>query len=126
MLGSAINWTEGRRMTATIDSPAPEVNAQGMTHRQVLEAMSGLMLGMFVAILSSTVVSTALPRIISDLGGSQSSYTWVVTSTLLALTVSTPIWGKLADLFDRKLLVQSGLVIFVLGSALAGLSNSML
>ena len=79
-----------------------------MSHRAVLEAMSGLMLGMFVAILSSTVVSTSLPRIISDLGGSQSSYTWVVTSTLLALTVSTPIWGKLADLFDRKLLVQTG------------------
>ena len=79
-----------------------------MTHREVLEAMSGLLLGMFVAILSSTVVTTALPRIIGDLGGSQSSYTWVVTSTLLALTVTTPIWGKLADLFDRKLLVQTG------------------
>ena len=78
-----------------------------MTHREVLEAMSGLLLGMFVAILSSTVVTTALPEIIGDLGGSQSSYTWVVTSTLLALTVSTPIWGKLADLFDRKLLVQT-------------------
>src|ERR1041384_2974725 len=95
-----------------------------MTHRQILEAMSGLLLGMFVAILSSTVVSTSLPRIVSDLGGTQSGYTWVVTSTLLALTVSTPIWGKLADLFDRKLLVQTGLVIFVLGSVLAGLAQS--
>ena len=79
---------------------------------------------MFVAILSSTVVTTALPRIIGDLGGSQSSYTWVVTSTLLALTVTTPIWGKLADLFDRKLLVQTGLVLYVGGSILAGLSQS--
>jgi len=96
-----------------------------MTHRQILEAMSGLMLGMFVAVLSSTVVSTSLPRIVSDLGGSQSGYTWVVTSTLLALTVSTPIWGKLADLFDRKVLVQTGLIIFVTGSVLAGLSTSM-
>jgi EmrB/QacA subfamily drug resistance transporter len=87
--------------------------------------MSGLLLGMFVAVLSGTVVSTALPRIVADLGGSQSSYTWVVTSTLLALTVSTPIWGKLADLFDRKLLVQAGLVLFVVGSILAGLSRSM-
>src|SRR4051812_14215967 len=95
-----------------------------MTHRQILEAMSGLLLGMFVAILSSTVVSTSLPRIISDLGGSQSSYTWVVTSTLLALTVSTPVWGKLADLFDRKLLIQTGLIIFVSGSMLAGLAQS--
>jgi EmrB/QacA subfamily drug resistance transporter len=75
--------------------------------------------------LSSTVVSTALPRIIGDLGGSQSSYTWVVTSTLLALTVSTPIWGKLADLFDRKALVQAGLGIYVVGSMLAGLAPSV-
>src|SRR5919202_3931991 len=86
--------------------------------------MSGLRLGMFVAILSRTVATTALPRIIGDLGGTQSSYTWVVTSTLLALTVSTPIWGKLADLFDRKLLVQVGLVIYVSGSILAGLAQS--
>src|SRR4051794_29680941 len=97
----------------------------GMSHRQILEAMSGLLLGMFVAILSSTVVSTSLPRIVADLGGSQSSYTWVVTATLLALTISTPVWGKLADLFDRKLLVQTGLAIFVFGSLLAGLSQSM-
>jgi EmrB/QacA subfamily drug resistance transporter len=97
----------------------------GMTHRQVLEAMSGLLLGMFVAVLSSTVVSTALPVIVADLGGSQASYTWVVTSTLVALTVSTPIWGKLADLFDRKLLIQTGLTMFVIGSMLAGLSQSM-
>src|SRR4051812_14120576 len=96
-----------------------------MSHRQILEAMSGLLLGMFVAILSSTVVSTSLPVIIDDLGGSQSSYTWVVTSTLLALTISTPIWGKLADLFDRKALVQSALLIFVVGSILAGLSQSI-
>jgi len=103
----------------TDPTPAP------MSHRAVLEAMSGLMLGMFVAILSSTVVSTSLPKIVSDLGGSQASYTWVVTSTLLALTVSTPVWGKLADLFDRKTLVQTGLVIYVGGSLLAGLSQSM-
>lgn len=96
-----------------------------MSHRAVLQALSGLMLGMFVAILSSTVVTTSLPRIVGDLGGSQSSYTWVVTSTLLALTVSTPIWGKLADLYDRKLLVQLGLTIYVLGSVLGGLAQSM-
>src|SRR5215211_4840737 len=104
---------------------APARLESGMTYREVLEALSGLLLGMFVAILSSTVVSTALPEIIGDLGGSQSSYTWVVTSTLLALTVSTPVWGKLADIFDRKLLVQTGLIIFVFGSVLAGLSTSM-
>ncbi len=103
---------------------ATEAPATQMSHREVLEALSGLLLAMFVAILSSTIVSTALPQIIGDLGGSQSSYTWVVTSTLLALTVTTPIWGKLADLFDRKLLVQTGLVIYTLGSIFAGLSES--
>jgi EmrB/QacA subfamily drug resistance transporter len=82
------------------------------------------MLGMLVAILSSTVVSTSLPKIIADLGGTQSSYTWVVTSTLLATTVSTPLWGKFADLFDRKLLLQLSLVVFVVGSGLAGLSTT--
>ncbi|MGW5373068.1 MDR family MFS transporter [Streptomyces sp. NPDC004009] len=95
-----------------------------MTHRQIMEALSGLLLGLFVAILSSTVVSNALPRIIADLHGGQSAYTWVVTSTLLATTVSTPIWGKLADLTSKKLLVQLSLVIFIVGSAAAGLSQN--
>lgn len=105
-------------------APLPAADRAAMSHREVLEAMSGLLLGLFVAILSSTVVSAALPRIITDLGGGQSSYTWVITSTLLALTVSTPVWGKLADLFDRKRLVQSALVIYAVGSILAGLSQS--
>lgn len=95
-----------------------------MTHRQILEALGGLLLGMFVAILSSTVVSNALPRIIADLHGSQSAYTWVITASLLATTATTPIWGKLADLTSKKLLVQLALLIFVFGSALAGLSQS--
>ncbi|MFJ3090630.1 MFS transporter [Streptomyces sp. NPDC086838] len=95
-----------------------------MTHRQIMEALTGLLLGMFVAILSSTVVSNALPEIISDLGGGQSAYTWVVTASLLAMTATTPLWGKLADLFSKKLLVQIALVIYVGGSVVAGLSNS--
>ena len=94
------------------------------SHREVLQALSGLLLGMFVAVVSGTVVSTSLPRIIADLGGGQSSYTWVITASLLAMTVTTPIWGKFADLFDRKLLVQISLVIFVIGSMLAGLSEN--
>ncbi|MFP3467401.1 MDR family MFS transporter [Leifsonia sp. SIMBA_070] len=94
-----------------------------MSHRQVLESLSGLLLGMFVSILAGTVVSTSMPRIISELHGNQTAYTWVVTSTLLATTVSTPIWGKLADLLNRKLLIQLALVIFVAGSAMAGFSQ---
>ncbi|OKK02236.1 transporter [Streptomyces sp. CB03234] len=95
-----------------------------MTHRQIMEALSGLLLGMFVAILSSTIVSNALPEIITDLDGGQSAYTWVVTAALLAMTATTPLWGKLADLFSKKLLVQIALVIYVLGSVVAGLSQS--
>ncbi|WP_327696325.1 MFS transporter [Streptomyces sp. NBC_00459] len=95
-----------------------------MSHRQIMEALTGLLLGMFVAILSSTIVSNALPDIIKDLGGGQSAYTWVVTASLLAMTASTPLWGKLADLFSKKLLIQVALVVFVLGSAAAGLSQN--
>ncbi|GAA2429572.1 MDR family MFS transporter [Streptomyces macrosporus] len=94
-----------------------------MTHRQIMEALSGLLLGMFVSVLSSTVVSNALPEIISELGGGQSAYTWVVTAALLTMTASTPLWGKLADLYSKKILVQSALVLFVLASAGAGLSQ---
>ncbi|MCW2877404.1 MAG: transporter [Sphaerisporangium sp.] len=103
---------------AAPDSPTP------MSHREILEALSGLLLGMFVAILSSTVVSNALPTIIADLHADETTYTWVITATLLATTVSTPIWGKLADLMSKKLLVQLGLVIFVIGSAIAGVSQN--
>jgi EmrB/QacA subfamily drug resistance transporter len=98
--------------------------SQAMTHAQILEALTGLLLGLFVAILSSTVVSNALPRILHDLHGGESAYTWVVTSTLLATTATTPIWGKLSDLTSKKLLVQLSLVIFVTGSAIAGLSQT--
>jgi EmrB/QacA subfamily drug resistance transporter len=80
---------------------------------------------MFVAMLSSTVVSNALPRIVTDLEGSQTGYTWVVVATLLAMTATTPIWGKLADLFSKKLLVQTALVIYSIGSLLAGFAPNM-
>ncbi|MEV7090284.1 MFS transporter [Streptomyces sp. NPDC093085] len=105
-------------------APAPATGGAPMTHRQIMEALSGLLLGMFVAILSSTIVSNALPEIISDLGGGQSAYTWVVTASLLAMTASTPLWGKLADIFSKKLLVQISLVIYVAGSVVAGLSQN--
>ncbi|QIG45665.1 MFS transporter [Nocardioides anomalus] len=96
-----------------------------MSHREVLEALSGLLLAMFVAMLSSTVVTNALPSIVEDLHGSQTGYTWVVVATLLAMTATTPIWGKLADLFSKKLLVQSALVIYTAGSLIAALAPNM-
>jgi EmrB/QacA subfamily drug resistance transporter len=102
----------------------PAAGSPPMSHREILEALSGLLLGMFVTILASTVVSNALPRIISDLHAGESAYTWVVTATLLAMTVTTPIWGKLADLTSKKLLIQLSLAIYVVGSALAGLAQN--
>ncbi|ROT31740.1 MDR family MFS transporter [Micromonospora sp. HM5-17] len=99
-------------------------DAEPMSHRQTLEALSGLLLVLFVAMLSGTVVSTALPKIIGALNGSQTQYTWVVTATLLTATAATPIWGKLADLFNKKILVQTAIVIFVLGSIVSGLSQN--
>ncbi|RKN05371.1 MDR family MFS transporter [Streptomyces radicis] len=95
-----------------------------MTHPEIMRALSGLLLGMFAAILSSTIVTNALPQIIGDLGGGQTAFTWVVTGTLLSMTVSMPLWGKLADLFSKKLLIQVSLLIFVGGSLVAGLSQS--
>lgn len=96
-----------------------------MTHREILEALSGLLLALFVAMLSSTVVTNALPRIVADLRGSQTGYTWVVVATLLAMTSTTPVWGKLADLYDKKKLVQAALVVYVAGSVLASVATSM-
>jgi EmrB/QacA subfamily drug resistance transporter len=84
-----------------------------------------MLLAMFVAFLASTVVANALPTIITELRGSQGQYTWVITATLLSSTASTPIWGKLADLFSKKLLIQLSIVIFIVGSMLAGLAQSV-
>ncbi|MCX4746776.1 MFS transporter [Kitasatospora sp. NBC_01287] len=115
----------------TSSQPAPPHRHHGaaapdrpMTHREILEALSGLLLGLFVAVLSSTIVSNALPTILNDLHGGESAYTWVITAALLSLTASTPIWGKLSDLVSKKLLVQLALVIYIVSSTLAGLSQN--
>ncbi|MEV4751529.1 MDR family MFS transporter [Streptosporangium amethystogenes subsp. fukuiense] len=95
-----------------------------MTHRQILEALSGLLLVLFVAMISGTIVSVALPQIIGALDGTQSQYTWVITASLLAATASTPIWGRLADLFSKKLLLQISIVIFMLSSLACGFAQN--
>lgn len=95
-----------------------------MTHKAVLEALSGLLLGMFVSMLASTVVSSSLPVIIHDIAGDERDYTWVVTAMLLTSAISTPIWGKLSDLFSRKLLFQLAIIIFVVASATAGFAQN--
>ncbi|MDX2972333.1 MDR family MFS transporter, partial [Kribbella solani] len=96
-----------------------------LSHREILEILAGLLAALFTAVLSSTIVSNALPTIIADLEGSQTQYTWVVTASLLAMTVSTPVWGKLSDLLSKKLLVQLAIVAFVIGSMLAGASQNV-
>ena len=115
-------------MTAepTLDTAAQaasdaEIEASRRHLRLILGA---LMMTMLLAALDQTIVSTALPTITSDLGG-LSELSWVVTAYLLASTATTPIWGKLSDLYGRKPMLQSSVVIFLVGSALAGLSQSM-
>lgn len=95
-----------------------------MSHRQVLTALSGLLLAMFCSMMSMTVVGSSLPIIVPDLGGTQTQYTWVVTMTLLTTAISTPIWGKLADLVNRKVLMLVALTVFVLASMGAGMSQT--
>jgi EmrB/QacA subfamily drug resistance transporter len=101
-------------------APAPGT----LTHRQVLITFSGLMLGMLLAALDQTIVATALPTITGELGGLD-HLSWVVTAYLLAATVSTPLYGKLGDLFGRKRLFQAAIVIFLAGSVLCGMAQDM-
>ncbi len=97
---------------------------EGFTHRQILVIMSGLMMGMFLAALDQTIVSTALPTIVGDFRHSN-LLSWVITAYLLASTASTPIWGKAGDLYGRKRLFQLAIVLFLVASALCGLSRNI-
>ena len=111
-------------MTTTSATPTTTAPPVGFTHRQILVIFSGLMLGMLLAALDQTIVATALPTIVGDLGG-LNHLSWVVTAYLLTSTASTPLYGKLSDLFGRKLLFQIAIVIFLVGSVLAGLAQGM-
>ena len=102
----------------------PEAAPAALDHRKVLMAFSGLLLVMLLAALDSTIVSTALPTIVGELGGLE-HLAWVVTAYLLAQTIVTPVYGKLGDLYGRKIVLQAGIVIFLVGSALCGLSQNM-
>lgn len=109
--------------TTAADGSAPPEPVH-MSHRQIQVVLSGLMLGMLLAALDQTIVSTALPRITSDLGG-QEHLAWVVTAYLLTSTASTPLYGKISDLLGRKIVFQFAIVMFLIGSALAGASQNM-
>jgi EmrB/QacA subfamily drug resistance transporter len=97
----------------------------GLGRRRILIIIGALMCGMLLAALDQTIVSTALPTIVGDLQGG-SHIAWVITAYLLATTVSTPLWGKLGDQYGRKIFFQAAIVIFLIGSVLSGLSNSMI
>ncbi len=109
--------------TATTAAAAPS-GFRTYTHRQILLVMSGLMLGLLMASLDQTIVSTALTTISRDFHRPD-LYSWVITSYLLASTASTPLYGKISDLFGRKRIFQAAIVIFLIGSALSGLSQNM-
>jgi EmrB/QacA subfamily drug resistance transporter len=103
---------------------SPTSEPTPLTRRQILIVFSGLLLAMLLAALDSTIVATALPTIVGEFG-SLERLAWVVTAYLLAQTIVTPLYGKLGDLFGRKVVLQSGIVIFLLGSVLCGVSQSM-
>jgi len=113
-------------MSEQPSAPQPEAGAPfvQMTPKALRLVIGALMLGMLLAALDQTIVSTALPTIVGDLGGG-SHLAWVVVAYLLASTVSTPLWGKLGDLYGRKRLFQLAIVIFLAGSVLCGLSQTM-
>src|SRR5436190_12377657 len=106
-------------MTAVTSERAAPID-----HRQILVVFSGLVLAMLLAALDSTIIATALPTIVGEMGG-LSHLSWVVTAYLLAETMVTPLYGKLGDLYGRKVVLQSGIVIFLIGSALCGISSSL-
>jgi EmrB/QacA subfamily drug resistance transporter len=92
---------------------------------RLIPLIAGLMLGMLLAALDQTIVSTALPQVIGHLGGNSQDYTWVITAYLLASTVAVPIYGKLSDIYGRRVFFLGGMVVFLLGSALSGTSQNM-
>jgi EmrB/QacA subfamily drug resistance transporter len=107
-----------------VSAPVTPNGPPALTHRQILVVMSGLMLGMFLATLDQTIVGTALPTIAGDFHR-QDLLSWVVTVYLLTSTISTPLYGKASDLYGRKRVLQLSIIIFLLGSMLCGVAQSM-
>src|SRR5579875_2012226 len=110
-------------MATTATPPATSESGE-LSHRQILTILSGLMLGMFLAALDQTIVSTAIRTIGDDLNG-LSAQAWVTTAFLITSTITTPLYGKLSDIYGRKPLFLIAITVFVAGSALCGLSTSM-
>src|ERR1700722_14480628 len=111
-------------MTAPAIRPADSASDGALSHRQILTILSGLVLGMFLAALDQTIVSTAIKTIGNDLHDLQAQ-AWVTTAFLITSTIAAPLFGKLSDIYGRKRLFMLAIVIFVLGSAMCGLAQSM-
>src|SRR4051812_38863114 len=113
-------------------SASASVNGRAAAERPALEmsgrrrwaVTAGVMTGMFLAALEATVVGTAMPTVISSLGG-LNQYSWVFSAYLITSTVTVPVWGKLSDLYGRRLFYQIGIAVFLAGSVLSGMSTSM-
>ena len=105
--------------------PEPQPVPGALSHRQIVTILVGLMMGMFLAALDQTIVSTAMRTIADELNG-QTAQAWVTTAYLIAATVTTPLYGKLSDIFGRRPLFITSISIFVLGSFLSSFATSML
>ena len=113
-------------MSAPVPDPSagPATDPGYLSHRQILVVLGGLMAGMFLAALDQSIIATALPRITSEVGGLD-KLSWVVTAYLLTSTASTPLWGKISDLYGRRLIFQVAIVTFLVGSLLCGLAQDI-
>src|SRR5690349_16573731 len=118
VMSSPDSRAAGPGITASAAAPT------AFTHRQIQVILIGPLSGMLLSALDQSIVGTALPRIVSDLGG-LNHIAWVVTAYLLTSTASTPVWGKVSDLYGRRIIFQATIVIFLIGSALCGLAQSM-
>ena len=106
-------------------TPAPGFDEpQYLDHQEIVIVLFGLMAGVLLAALDQSIVGTALPRIVSELGGLD-KLAWVVTAYLLTATAATPLWGKISDLYGRRPVFQAAIIIFLIGSILCGLSQNL-
>lgn len=114
--------TENSQTAASASEQSVARDFVQLPRRQIVFTMAGVLLAMFLAALDQTVVATAMPRIIADLGGFD-RYTWVTTAYLVASTTAVPIVGRLTDIYGRKIFYVGGIIVFLAGSALAGTSR---
>jgi EmrB/QacA subfamily drug resistance transporter len=124
-MASLKDGAETGQMTGPASRGQQPASAMPVGGTQLLVTVSGLLLGMLLAALDQTIVSTAMPTIFRELGGNLSNYSWVFTAYLLTSTVTVPIYGKLSDLWGRKWFFMGGIVMFLIGSALSGASQSI-